>query len=123
MNAVIPTATRPPASVSPAAGYSTTLSALTRTGPHRWVTSLSAASSDSAAATWSGVRTECRQRAAENEPTGGTLAPAVIAIRASAASGSRRPVPTTSPETATTKTVTDQGSTRRWPRSSTSRAT
>ena len=28
------------------------------------------------AATWSGARTVCRQRAADNEPTGGTLAPA-----------------------------------------------
>ena len=123
MNAVIPTATRPPASVSPAAGYSTALSALTRTGPHRWVTSLSAASSDSAAATWSGVRTACRQRAAESDPTGGTLAPAVIAVSASTARGSRRPAPAISPETASTKTATDQGRTRRCPRPSTSRAT
>jgi hypothetical protein len=85
MNAVIPMTTRLPANVSPAAGYSTVLSVLTRTGPHRNVTSLSAASSDSAAATWFGVRTVCRQRAADNAPTCGMLAPAAIAITASTA--------------------------------------
>ena len=113
MNAVIPTATRPPAAVSPAAGYSTALSVLTMIGPHRWVTSLSAASSDSAAATWSGVRTACRHRAAENDPTCGTLAPAAPASTASATRGRRRPAPTISPATARMKTAADQGSTRR----------